>query len=522
MNHREIENKLRTAVEHNTPDVLEGILRACQKQEGKVFDMSETMQKKKRWTSAIIAVAAAIVLLVGSFYGYSVYQNNNRVDSIVSLDVNPSVELRISQSERVLEAIPVNEDAVGILDDMDLTGSSLDVAVNALIGSMLKNGYIDELANSILISVENPDDAKSQELQARLTADISSLLQAQSVNGAILSQALTSDEALLSAAQSHNISLGKASLIQKLIDQNPLLSFDSLAQLSVNELNLLAEAKNTDLSGISSFGTASDKAYIGEAKAKEAAFSHAGVSESSVQLLTVELDCDDGRMVYDVEFYADNIEYDYEIDALNGTVLKYSHDIKNTVSTLPGTQNGSTQSGTQGNQSASSGNYIGDAKALQIALSHAGISSSEAVGVKIEFEFDDGVPHYDVEFYAEGMEYDYKIHATTGDILSYNREHSDDWYPTNSSGSSVIGSANGSVNSSTNGSANYIGETNALQIALSHAGLSSSAIARQKIEFDYDDGVPCYEIEFYAGRMEYNYKIHATTGDILEFEQDYD
>lgn len=511
MNHREIEKKLYTAVEHNTPDVLENILLACHQQEGKVFDMSGTVQTKRRWTSAIIAAAAALLLLVGGFYGYGVYRNNHQVDSIVSLDVNPSIELQVSRSERVLEAIPVNEDAAGILDNMDLTGTQLDVAVNALIGSMLRNGYIDELANSILISVENPDDQKSKELQARLTEDVSSLLQAQSVNGAILSQALTSDEELLSAAQSHDISLGKASLIQKLIDQNPLLSFDSLAQLSVNELNLLAEAKNTNLSGISSVGTASDKAYIGEAKAKEVAFSHANVSESNTQMLEVEFDCDDGRMVYDVEFYSDNMEYDYEIDALSGTVVKYSHELKNTASVVPGSQNGSSQNGnTQGNQS-SSGNYIGDTKALDIALAHAGATASSAARVKVEFEFDDGVAHYDVEFYVGNIEYDYKIHASTGDILSYDREQSDDWYSTNSSGSTT-----------NNGSANYIGETQALNIALSHAGLSSSSISRQKIEFDYDDGIACYEIEFDSGRMEYEYKIHAVTGDILEFDQDYD
>ena len=58
---------------------------------------------------------------------------------------------------------------------MDLKGVDLDVAVNAIIGSMLKNGYIDELRNSVLVSVENDDAAKGAALQERLTAEIEQL-----------------------------------------------------------------------------------------------------------------------------------------------------------------------------------------------------------------------------------------------------------------------------------------------------------------------------------------------------------
>ena len=53
----------------------------------------------------------------------------------------------------MLSATPANADAVAILDGMDLTGAKVDVAMNAIVGSMLTNGYVDELANSILITV---------------------------------------------------------------------------------------------------------------------------------------------------------------------------------------------------------------------------------------------------------------------------------------------------------------------------------------------------------------------------------
>ena len=59
------------------------------------------------------------------------------------------------------------------------------------------------------------------------------------------------------------------------------------------------------------------------AAAKAAALTHAGVSESQVYDTDVELDDEDGRWVYEVEFKADGMEYEYVIDAYTGAVLEY-------------------------------------------------------------------------------------------------------------------------------------------------------------------------------------------------------
>ena len=59
------------------------------------------------------------------------------------------------------------------------------------------------------------------------------------------------------------------------------------------------------------------------AAAKAAALTHAGVSESRAYDMDVELDDEDGRWVYEVEFKADGMEYEYVIDAYTGAVLEY-------------------------------------------------------------------------------------------------------------------------------------------------------------------------------------------------------
>ena len=61
-------------------------------------------------------------------------------------------------------------------------------------------------------------------------------------------------------------------------------------------------------------------------KAKEIALQHAGLKENEVSRLRAEKDRDDGRTKYDVEFQQGRMEYDYEIHAETGKILKAEKD----------------------------------------------------------------------------------------------------------------------------------------------------------------------------------------------------
>ena len=66
---------------------------------------------------------------------------------------------------------------------------------------------------------------------------------------------------------------------------------------------------------------------IGYAKAKSIALNHAGVSESKAYDMDIELDDEDGKLVYEIEFKSGNMEYDYEIDARTGAILKHESEL---------------------------------------------------------------------------------------------------------------------------------------------------------------------------------------------------
>lgn len=72
-----------------------------------------------------------------------------------------------------------------------------------------------------------------------------------------------------------------------------------------------------------------------------------------------------------------------------------------------------------GSQAAASNEYIGEEKAKEIALNHAGVSEADAGFVKGKFEYDDGTAVYEIEFYSGKTEYEYKINAVSGEIIEY-------------------------------------------------------------------------------------------------------
>ena len=149
--------------------------------------------------------------------------------------------------------------------------------------------------------------------------------------------------------------------------------------------------------------TTTSNGMISSEQAKNAALAHAGLSAGQVSFVRSHLDWDDGRQVYDVEFYtSDYKEYDYEIDAYTGAILSFDADAEYYSYTQPSTNTGS---------------YIGEARARSIALSY--VSGATDANVRYaRLDWDDGRMEYEVEIIYGTMEYDFEIDAYTGAVIS--------------------------------------------------------------------------------------------------------
>ena len=403
MTNEKMEQRLASAVEKTAPNDVNGVLSRCDERKGTVIPMTTKKTAKKRWTT-LAAACLALVLLGG---GGIFYQQAHAVASVVSLDVNPSIELKVSKSEKVLVCTPLNEDAKAILADMgdgaDLKGAKLDVAVNAIVGSLVRNGYLNSISSAIMISVEDNDTARAEKLQRELTSTVDGVLQTSEAKASVLTQTLTQDAGLAQQARENSISTGKAALVNRVLALNPALKFDALAKLSVEELKDLAEA------GAPAMPIGTDKAMDIAA----AAFGKASTAKMAYSEVDPELD--ESPAHYEVEIRSQTgEEFEYKVDAYTGAILESKREAAD----------GTEVPVVQPSKPAASGD-IGYAKAKSVALNHAGVSESKAYDMDIELDDEDGRLIYEVEFKSGNMEYSYEINAATGAILKHEAELDD-------------------------------------------------------------------------------------------------
>ena len=403
MTNEKMEQRLAAAVEKTAPNDANGVLSRCEERKGTVIPMTTKQTTKRRWTSLIAACLAVMLLGGGGLF----YQRANAVASVVSLDVNPSIELKVNRSEKVLACTPLNEDAKAILADMgngaDLKGAKLDVAVNAIVGSLVRNGYLNSISSAIMISVEDKDTARAEKLQRELTSTVDGVLQTSESRASVLTQTLTQDAGLTQQARENSISTGKAALVNRVLAINPSLKFDALAKLSVEELKDLAEAGAPAMP-------------IGKDAAAYAAEQYAGTTALDSVTAEVDSELDESPAHYEVELHTAWGEFEYLVDAYTGKVFSGQKDLLAAVST----PNATTKP-----TAPSDGADIGHAKAKSIALNHAGLSENQAYDMDIELDDEDGTLVYEVEFKSGGMEYSYEINAATGAILKHETELDD-------------------------------------------------------------------------------------------------
>ena len=259
--------------------------------------------------------------------------------------------------------------------------------------------------------------------------------------------------------------------------------------------------------------TPSTKASTGtvdEAKAQEIALAHAGVKAADATITKSKLDYDDGRQVYEIEWYANGAKYDYEIAVATGEIVNSGYEAKTVVGTgnnaapADSTQPDTTASGatttsvqTTPSTKASTGT-VDEAKAQEIALAHAGVKAADATITKSKLDYDDGRQVYEIEWYANGAKYDYEIAVATGEIVNSGYE-----------AKTVVGTGNNAT----------VSEATAKQTAIARvSGATEKDIYEWKL--DYDDGRPEYEGKIIYGGTEYEFTIDANTGAIIEWDME--
>ena len=298
---------------------------------------------------------------------------------------------------------------------------------------------------------------------------------------------------------------------------------------------------------------------IGSDSAKNFAFVDAGVLPEDAQVRDMDFEFEHGKFVYEIEFVANGIKYEYTIDSKDGRILEKDSEklpgvimadagketenkkeapVQDTGAETPENNNeaepasgredgapgetgkGKADTGTSkktapaktGVSESSGTQRIGLSKAKSIVLKDAGLTGKKVTYSEAQLEKDDGRFIYDLEFRYGSKKYEYEVDAYTGKILEKDVETVKTSGPAGNTGST-----GSSGTSNTSGSKKVISVAEAKAIALKKVGLTEKQVTFTKAKLDREDGE--YEIEFYVkGKNEYEIEINAYTGKVLEVD----
>ena len=411
-------------------------------------------KRKPGWAKlGIMAACLALVLCTG-IATHAI--RSNATAGTFTMDVNPSVEYTIAKSGSVKNVRSLNSDAENALSDVALGKQSVETALTRTVAAYEACGYMENGEATVLISFDSRLDANA-ELKASLSAEIRKALeQTDAVGTLVFHSELTENAEAAKIAEEFHVSLGRADWILTAANKTGLPT-DEVARMSLDEL-----LKFQEVSGISSICVSK---FISLEEAKKIALRDAKLDELTQKIVFTreELNRNQGKPCYLLEFYTGTNQYHYQIDAKTGSIIY-------------------------------AGRFITLADAKKIALDDAGVN------VKVVFTTEELVaggiksPYYYFVFESDSARWTYKIDAVLGVIMDKTCDKIIPLAP------------------------EFIGLEKAKQIALRGAGLDEAAqkIVFTREELSRNSGKPCYILEFYTAKKQYSYKVDAKNGSIME------
>ena len=224
---------------------------------------------------------------------------------------------------------------------------------------------------------------------------------------AIISVFLFTKDNKISKDIATNIALDYANVNKKDTSNIKVEIDNSIYEIEFNDKNYKYEIEVDSKTGnvikyekdiISKSPISNNNNGISEEEAKKIATDYLNINVEDVSFTKNKLDYDDGNLIYELEFYYNGNEYEFDIDAYNKEIINVSIDNNNY-------------------DTNTSNNYIGLEKAKEEVKNH--YKKDNIFFIKAEFDFDNKTPIYELEFYDNNKKYEYEVNAISGNIIKY-------------------------------------------------------------------------------------------------------
>lgn len=108
----------------------------------------------KKSMASLAGLAACLCLVLGGYFGY--YQPNFTAYGSLLVEINPQVELTLSQTHRVLDLGAQNEDGQVLIEDFDYQNKDGDTVVEELVARAMELGFLSN-GESVTLTVQGQD-----------------------------------------------------------------------------------------------------------------------------------------------------------------------------------------------------------------------------------------------------------------------------------------------------------------------------------------------------------------------------
>lgn len=233
----QIEKRLSRAME-DAPSVSVEKLKAADVKKMEAHDEITMQEQRKSNMSVWMRYAAAAACVGMCFLLIFGLRFQRREEAVVDFDVNPGIEIGLNRGGKVVRMEAVNREGEDILENIDYKNREADQVVCQMLDEMIKRGYLSKkkLKNQILLSVQHGDHEEAGELQNRLDTVVSRYLTQKGIKVQVTAQEMPEDKKEAKTAEKYGISLGKLTLIRRVMKKHKNLKLENLAKYSLDDL----------------------------------------------------------------------------------------------------------------------------------------------------------------------------------------------------------------------------------------------------------------------------------------------
>ena len=223
-----MDNRIRDAFDAiQAPDRLKRTTRAALRK--KTFDYGRNVIRIRAHRQRLAAAALSLTLVLsGTWLWYA-------PSASISVDINPSIELKVNRLDRVIRLEGRNSDGKELVQDIHVEGMPYDDAIQRILLSSGMETYLQDNRNITITVAGGSSEAHAEQMLSRVLCRAYNIAKDHDV---LYCQV---DWQTLQAAEKVNLCIPRYLAWQNLLKTDPTITAEDVRQIPKEEIRALAQ-----------------------------------------------------------------------------------------------------------------------------------------------------------------------------------------------------------------------------------------------------------------------------------------